>query len=184
LFFKFTSKGYQEKKSSFFTLKLYNRNNFWQQFCGRKTNDITKFDEFFVRNKFVLQNHFNQKRIPKEKNRELSLEDLNLKMFAHGRPGIFFFLFIMLASRSKTRNKSHNILQAFRAYLQNKYSSKKKSWKICGKISWKNRWWASWFFKTQYITFFDKICTNHICTSNSPQKNIKTEDNHENALQN
>ena len=68
LFFKFTSKGYQKK--------LYNRNSFWQQFFDRKTNDITKFDEFFVRNKFVLRNHIIQNRKPKEKNRELSLEDL------------------------------------------------------------------------------------------------------------
>ena len=40
------------------------------------------------------------------------------------------------------------------------------------------------FSKRSTLLFFDKICTNHICTSNSPQKNIKTEDNHENALQN
>ena len=35
------------------------------------------------------------------------------------------------------------------------------------------------FSKRNTLLIFDKIFTNHICTSNSPQKNIKTEDNHE-----
>ena len=38
--------------------------------------------------------------------------------------------------------------------------------------------------RSTYIAYFDKNFTNKICNSNSPQKNIKTEDNHENALQN
>ena len=114
-------------------------------------------------------------------------------MFAHGRPGIFFLLIVMLASRSKTRNKSHNILQAFRAYLQNTYSSKKKSWKSVarypekirgGQVDFSKRSTLLFLTKFVQITFVLQIHLKRISKQkiimkmHSKTKNIKRE-NHE-----